>query len=427
MRKFEINSLENKESELRVLHLLNISLPNLSGYSIRSHNILLHQKLFALSFSLTSPKSFPKKNLDIINNIIYFRYPPDMVNNFFFKYKIFEKLRISKLFDIFYFSCSKIPLIYLRKIVEVQKPDIIHGHSTAKFAKFGEKIARKTKIPFIYEVRGFVEDTLVEQGFIRKNSLKYLIKRRQENNLMKKANLIVTLGKYMKIDLVKRGFDEKKIFIVSNAVDTNLLYPIKPNVDLKKKFGLHNKLIIGYVGSIRRIEGLETLFKAVKILRQNIKNLHVMIIGKYTTKYFRDLKILIKELQIEKNISFSGLVPNNKIQDYYSILDIIVIPRIDSRVTRLVTPLKPLEAMAMGKVLITSDLPALKELVKPNISGDNFKVGNPHDLANILYKYLSDSDLRYRLGLSARKYVENYYDWRIIIKKYLSLYERLLN
>jgi len=412
---------------LKILHLLNISLPDFSGYSIRSHNILLYQRKFVIPFALTSPASFQKINPDIINKVIYIRYPPDKVFNFFSKPKLFNKFRISKLFDITYHSILKIPLIYLRKVVEVQKPDIIHGHSTAKFAKYGEKIARKKKIPFIYEIRGFVEDTLVEQGFIRKNSRKYLRRRKQENLLMKRADLVITLGEAMKKDIIRRGIDEKKIFLVSNAVNTKLLSPMKPNLTLKKSLGLEEKLIIGYVGSIRKIEGLEILFRAVKLLEQKIKNLYVIIVGKYTTKYFRELKFLAKELGIENNISFIGEIPNNEIHNYYSILDIIIIPRINSRVTRLVTPLKPLEAMAMGKVLITSDLPALKEMVKPNVSGDLFETENPANLSDKIYKYLSDSELRERLGKSARDFVIKNYDWNMIIKKYYIIYENLLN
>ncbi len=423
----ERNSDIHNTFKSKILHLLATSLPDLSGYSIRSHNILLYQKKFVNPFALTSPTCFQKKLPDIINNIIYFRYPPDKVFNFFSKPEIFNKLRITKLFEIIYFSLLKLPLIYLQRFIEIQNPDIIHGHSTAKFAKYGEKIARKKKIPFIYEIRGFVEDTLVEQGFIRKNSRKYLRRRKQENLLMKRADLVITLGEAMKKDIIRRGIDEKKIFLVSNAVNTKLLSPMKPNLTLKKTLGLEEKLIIGYVGSIRKIEGLEILFRAAKLLEQKIKNLYVVIVGKYTTKYFRELKFLAKELGIENNISFIGEIPNDEIHNYYSIFDIVIIPRINSRVTRLVTPLKPLEAMAMGKLLITSDLPALKEMVKPYVSGDLFETENPVNLSDKIYKYISDSELRENLGKSARDFVIKNYDWDIIIKHYHIIYENLLN
>ncbi|MFW9880212.1 MAG: glycosyltransferase family 4 protein [Candidatus Thorarchaeota archaeon] len=416
----------NKSLKPKILHLLDASLPNLSGYSIRSHNILLYQNKYVLSFALTSPSFRQKKIPDIIENIIYFRYPPNKVYNFFFKFKILNKLKISKIFEMVYYSILKIPLIYLKKAVDVLKPNIIHGHSTAKFAKFGEKIARKKKIPFIYEVRGFVEDTLVEQGFIRHNSYKYLKRRVQENSLMNRAKIVITLGKAMRYDLIKRGIDREKIFIVPNGVNTNNLSPMKPDLTLKKNLGLHGKVVIGYVGSIRKIEGLETLFKAVKIVKQKIENIHAIVVGKYTPKYFRELRILIRKLGIEQDIFFTGEIPNSEIPKYYSIIDILIISRINSRVTSLVTPLKPLEAMAMGKVLLTSDLPALKEMVKPKISGDLFKTEDPIDLADKILLYITRSEKRNKLEKKARDYVKNYYDWKTISKKYKILYESLL-
>lgn len=318
-------------------------------------------------------------------------------------------------------------MIYLRKIVNSYNPQIIQGHSTEKFAKFGYYLAKEKKIPFIYDVHGFNEDSLVGQGILKKNSRGYLKKKEKETNLMKKADAVVAIGRNMKEDLISRGIDEKKIIIVDNGVDTNLLKPISPDIRLKQKLGISDKKIIGYVGNVRRIEGLDILFKAMNILKKKINNIFLLIVGNYNHDYYNYLKILADKLEINKNIKFIGPVPYSEVYRYYSIIDVNVIPRINIRVNRLVTPLKPLDVMAMSKVVIASDLPALRELIKPKISGDLFEAGNYEKLADCLLYYLSNSDKREDLGKRAREYVKRKFDWSIIIKDYLILYKKLLS
>ncbi len=125
-------------------------------------------------------------------------------------------------------------------------------------------------------------------------------------------------------------------------------------------------------------------------------------------------------------IKFIGHIQFKDILSYYSILDIVVIPRINARVCNIVTPLKELEAMAMEKVVITSDLPALREMVKPGISGDVFEPDNHIELANKILKYISNTSLSERIGRSARIFVKENHDWDIIVDKYRVLYEKLI-
>lgn len=422
-----INSDKYKNLKPNILHILNISLPNISGYSIRSHFILKHQKNFVHPFALTHPEIFRKKEPDIIENIIYFRFPPDLGYTLFFKPRIFQRLKVANFYKWFYYHLLKTSQIYLQKLVKTQKIELIHAHSIGDFSKYVEKIAKNYKLPYIYEVRGFLEDTRVGLGILKEKSRSYMKRQKKITSLIKKADLIITLGKSMKEELINQGIREDLIKIVPNGVDTISLCPKPPNINLKQKLGINKKYIIGYIGSVRRIEGIEVLIKAMKILiRKNI-SVHLLIIGIYNLSYYKELKKISKKLGIEKDISFIGSVPHSKIREYYSFIDIIVIPRKNIRVNRLVTPLKPLEGMAMGKVVLTSDLPALRELVKPNISGDLFESGNYVGLANKLIYYISNPEARDNLGKKAREFVEKNFTWSTIIKKYISIYNQLLN
>jgi len=397
--------------KLNILHLLSTSLPKLSGYAIRSHNILKFQQTRFNPYALTAPISFHTNKIDVIDGIKYYRYPFNPGIKLFAKPKISKQLRIDKLYNYFYHSLFKKPVKFLRTVATHLDVNVIHGHSTEQFAKYGEIVAKERKIPFIYEIRGFLEDTHVGLGTIQHASREYNIRREKETSLMRKANLVVTLGEAMRNDIIKRGIDKRKIKIIPNGVNTEILKPKSVNMGLKKDLGLERKKIVGYIGSVRRIEGIEYLLKAVSLIQNKEENIFLLIVGPYDPIYYNELKRFIVKLGITNRVIFTGTIPNSYISQYYSIIDIIVIPRKNLRVNRLVTPLKPLEAMAMERVLLTSDLPALKEMV---------------NLADKILKYLKDSHVREQLGKKARIFVKKNFEWRNLIKNYFEVYERII-
>ncbi len=418
--------IENKFKP-KILHLLAISRPDLSGYSIRSHDILKFQKNYYQIYALTEPVYIKKRYPDIIENIPYLRYPPNKGSNIFFNPKIKKLVKKAKFYNSYYNLIFKNALFYLEKIFNSYKPDIIHVHASNFYGHYVSKLIKKIKIPFVFEVRGLIEDTHVGLGILREGSFQYRKSQEIRKRIIKNADVIVTLGNSMKSELIRQGINADKIKIVPNGVNIKKLHPKSPNLSIKEKLGIKNEKLLGYIGSIRRIEGIEVLLKALKIVKKEINNILLLLVGPGDPIYINELKDLAKKFNLHNNIKFIGAVPNSEIEDYYSILDICIIPRLNLRVNQLVTPLKPLEVMAMGKTLIVSNLPALRELVKPGISGDLFQVENVEDLVNKIKKYLFDQNIMDRLGKSAREYVKENYDWRKVITKYNSLYEKLFN
>jgi len=413
------------ESKPKVLHLIKFSLPYLSGYSIRSHFILSTQIKIAHPYVLTSPYYKRKNNIEIIDGVCYIHYPRNYFTDLLYNSRVSKLFKISRLYDKIYYSTLRIPEGLIQTILKRKNIDIIHGHSPEKFANLGERVAHENNIPFIYEVRGFYEETKVGRGVLTKKDPKYMKIKLCETMLMRKADAIVTLGEMMKKEIIHRGIDRNKIFITPNAVDTNFFKPMNPNINLKKKLNLLNKTLIGYIGNIRRIEGIEILVEALKEVRKEF-DIELLLVGNCRRTYRLDLEKLSEKLGLSDFIHFINPIPINEIINYYSIMELIVIPRINTRVTRLVTPLKPLEAMAMSKVTITSDLPALLELVIPGTSGDIFKAGDPNDLAEKLMYYLSDQEKMDALGKSSRKFVEENFSWSSVIENYRILYNKLL-
>lgn len=422
--------LLKEKLEVKVLHSLSSSLPHIAGYTIRSHQILFHLKKYIKPLAIVDRiRKDEDKNPNIIEDIPYFNLPSFPLSNEIEECYFTNALRIPNLYKSIY---NKIFLpsqstTFISNLVKIHEIDLIHGHSPAKFSKYAYKVAKKNGIPFIYEVRGFIEDTKVGLRKWNKNSKAYTKRKQEETELMKKADAIVTLGNAMKNDIISRGITSEKIFIVPNGVNINKFKPVDENQKLKKKLGLKKNHVIGYIGSIRRIEGIEVLIKSFYYLTEKIENVKLLIVGPVRPDiYLERLKNFCEKLEITKDVIFTGKVPYEQINNYYSIIDIFVIPRLNLRVNRLVTPLKPLEVMAMGKVLIASDLPALRELIKPGVSGILFEPENSKKLAKKLETCIDDEQKHKNLQKTSREYVINTFSWSKIVKRYLTIYDNLI-
>lgn len=411
---------------MKVLHLVSSSLPKISGYSIRTHNILKFQNKAINAFALTDLNAYYKSPYEIIDNVIYFQYPKDIGYKILSRSKFLNRRVVKKLYYRFNTLLLKRQIALLRRLVKRYNIDLIHAHSVIDFGKIGLKVAREFQIPFIFEIRGFMEYTYVALRTFEKNSRNFYKIQRKRTKLAKNSDLIITLGKNMKKELMRLNSSNKKIKIIPNGIDTSKLKPIPTNNNLKDKLGLNGKLVLGYIGSIRPIEGIEILIKSIKILNEEGYKLNLLLVGKTLKSYFHKLANLSESLKILDQIKYVGPVSHEIIKNYYSIVDIIIIPRLDKKVNRIVTPLKPLEAMSMEKLVLTSKLPALCELVKPKISGDLFEPNNVEALADKIKYYINNSNEIIQIGRSARKYVIENFDWKKITEKYLRIYENLL-
>ena len=128
---------------------------------------------------------------------------------------------------------------------------------------------------------------------------------------------------------------------------------------------------------------------------------------------------------LQQGAILTGRVPHDTVRNYYSLIDIFVVPRTGHRVSRLVTPLKPYEALSMERAVLVSDLPALREVVIPGETGLTFRPEDPLDLADRIRDLLDDPGLRQRLGRQGREWVLSERTWAANGQRYRALYERL--
>ena len=406
---------------IKVLHALEHSVPKLAGYTIRSKYIVDNQKKAGLEpVVITSPlqEKTDRSLLDfeIIDGIRYYRTG------------IYNKLDFDQSLPVRLCRRYQYAAAYkdaIKKICEIEKPDIIQAHSSYLNGNRANKVGRLKNLPTIYEVRGLWGDTAVANGKIGPHSWKYKFINYMDLNAIREANGAVVISNLLKEDLIEKGISPEKITIVPNGIDTALFVMQEKNHQLIEKYRLQDKLVLGFIGSVRKIEGLELLIKILPRLLKNRNEIRVLIVG--GGEEVSELKKLCKELGVIDKVIFSGQVPHEDILKYYALIDIFIYPRIDSKVNQRVTPLKPLEAMAMEKVVIASDVGGLAELIKNNDTGLLFKVGNGDDLLAKTRKLIDTPSFMEGLCENARKWVVEERSWEKVIRIYLDLYQKMLS
>lgn len=392
---------------MKILHVLDTSLPLISGYATRAHYIIRNQKNEGHEpVVITSPKQMSGDDVERIDSVRYYRTAFDK-KIIHYPLPLMEEMRIVS-------SVSK----KIIEVIEKEKIDIIHVHSPSLLGLAALKARGGLKIKIIYEIRAFWEDAAVASSKYSKTSLKYKIVRLLETYLCKKVDGVVTISEGMKHDLIKRGIRREKISIVPNGVDFSNFSIQNKNVDLLQRLNLTNKFIFGYIGTFFSFEGIEDLIEVMYQVGLEHDNVAFVLVGGGERE--TEIANLIKE----KNVPFLlyiGKVPHGAVLSYYSIMDAMVFPRKSERVTELTTPLKPLEAMALEKPVICSAVGGLVELVGQE-NGLFFPPGDMCALKACCVQFLNNGKLREDLAKKGRAYVELDRQWPDIVKKYKSVY-----
>lgn len=242
---------------------------------------------------------------------------------------------------------------------------------------------------------------------------------------MREADAVITIADAMRAEMIRRGIPEERIYVVPNAVDTNRFRPREPRPELVERLGLKDRFVLGYVSNLGQREGIIDLLRAVSLLRSRGLNVSCLVVG--NGPVMPRLVRWKQLLELQDGVVLTGHVPNAEIEDYYALIDLFVVPRIDDYASRFVTPLKPLEAMAMGLPLIASDLPALRELVAPDRRGRLFKPGDPVDMADVVEILIHDLDTRTRLAEAGLAWVRSERTVESNVERYRRVLEPLID
>ncbi|MFH0824093.1 MAG: glycosyltransferase family 4 protein, partial [Pseudomonadota bacterium] len=317
-------------------------------------------------------------------------------------------------------------LLMLKMALDVArkyKPRIVHAHSPFTCGLVADATAAIRGIPAVYEVRGIWEGSHASRRGVDESTLRYKGVRFLENLALRHADFCCVIGTALEHELRLRGVPADKIRIFPNGVDTRSFFPAAPPSVLIDRLGLAGKTAIGYIGSFFQFEGLDIMVAAMGALAPDFPDLRLLLVG--DGELMPRLRELAAELNIEERVIFTGRIPHAAVADYYRACDFLVLPRRDSNETRLVTPLKPMEIMAMEKAVVASDISGHREMVEDGMNGLMFKSEDPVDLADKCRKLLTDATLREELGRRARTWVLANRDWRVLVDRYLDLYAAL--
>ena len=310
------------------------------------------------------------------------------------------------------------------EILKGNPVDIIHAHSPALNGLAAVDVGEKLGIPVLYEIRAFWEDAAVSHGSCKEGDLRYNLTKKLETHVVRRADAVTTICNGLKQDLISRGVAEDKITIIPNAVDiTKFSGPNNPDPALQEKLGLNGKITLGFIGSFYDYEGLDILVDAFpKILAEKPEARLLMVGGGQEADH---LKQQVQRLGLSDHVIFTGRVPHDQVENYYNLVDIFVYPRKKMRLTDLVTPLKPLEAMAQHKLVAASDIGGHNELIEDGVTGTLFRPDDPDDLARTILSMLDNRNSWPEMIAAGRRYVEEVRNWKNSVANYPAVFERL--
>ena len=402
---------------MKVLHVLERSAPELVGYTIRGRYIVGHQKKLDLNpVVVTSPffKGADGQRVDEIDGVRYYRSNhvprPDKASQGQFGAYWARMNMLRRYRD------------YVTSVARQERVDIIHAHSSYTNGLAAKYAAERLGLPFIYELRTlWGESAVVEDGW-SPNSLKYRMVWRFELGVMQRANLVVAISRGIRDAIVQRGIDPAKVAIVPNGVDTSVFVPRQPDRELATSLGLADCFVVGFIGSLRRLEGLAEFIGAFKDVHSREPRARLLIVGEGPER--PRLMDAAKAAGLADVVKFTGLVPHDQILQYYSIMDVLAYPRIDARINQTVTPLKPLEAMAMGRVCLGSDVGGLRELIDDGVTGMLFSAGDTRQMSEKVLQLARDRQLWERLARQGQETVRAEREWTTIATRYEEIYRR---
>lgn len=398
---------------MKVLHVLEYSRPNISGYSLRSEAIIRHQRLLGVdTVQLTSQRYSEFSELvEQVDGICYQR--TERSNS-----------PLSRIPFLNYFHYINHLAKRIEQLVLQEKPDLIQAHSPMFNALAAHKVGKKYSIPVAYEVRALWEDAAVDTGKTTEGSLKYRLIKYIEQSAFNKVDAISCICSGLRNDLLKRGITANKVFITPNAVDIARFQLLtSADTELQQALGLQGKKVLAFIGSFFKYEGLETAINAMAILTKIRPDIHLLLVGGGNEQ--TALRAQTQRLGLTDHVTFVERVPFEQVSRYYSIADAVIFPRESIRLTELVTPLKPMEAMAQGKVVFASDIGGHRELIKHKETGILFKADSADALAESVLRYIDDSALLSQLIVQGLAFVRDERNWLNTAKAYLPIYRSL--
>lgn len=392
---------------MRILHIFDHSLPLHSGYTFRSAAILREQRALGWeTVHLTTPKQGESAaDFEDVEGLRFHRTPAPHGSG------LVAQMRL---------TAARIDTL-----VDQLGPDLIHAHSPVLNALPSLWVGRRRKLPVVYEMRASWEDAAVDHGTTTEGSLRYRVSRALETFALRRADQVTTICEGLRNDILVRGVADAKITVIPNAVDAEAFqFGAEADPALRAELGLDGCTVLGFAGSFYGYEGLNLLIAALAQLVGRYPDIRLLLVGGGVQE--SALRQQAQTLGVAERVIFTGRVPHQRVQKYYELIDVLAYPRLPIRLTELVTPLKPLEAMAQGRMFVASDVGGHRELVRQGETGFLFKAGSVDALADTISELLQHRERWDQVRRQARDFVERERTWANSVSRYREVYRRAL-
>jgi PEP-CTERM/exosortase A-associated glycosyltransferase len=399
---------------MRILHILDHSLPLHSGYTFRTRAILKAQQALGLEVACVTGARHALEDAVVegawdTHDGLRFHRGGGVPAGF----PVLSEIREVRAFTR-----------AILRAAEEFRPDVLHAHSPVLTALAARSAAKRLGLPLVYEIRAFWEDAAVGNGTGREGSAKYRVTKAIETWAVNRADAVAVICEGLRGDLIARGVPADKIMVSPNGVDLGLFGdPPPPDAALRATLGLDGAEVIGFIGSLYDYEGIDDLIAAMPALVAQRPDAHLLLVGGGPRA--DALKAQAESSSAANRIHFVGRVPHSEVERYYSLIDILCYPRKKMRLTDLVTPLKPLEAMAQRRLVAASDIGGHRELIRDGETGTLFAPDDPAAIAVSLAALLADRGSWDQRREAGRRFVEQERDWASNAKRYLPVYQRV--
>jgi glycosyltransferase involved in cell wall biosynthesis/tetratricopeptide (TPR) repeat protein len=378
----------------RTLSVLESSLPHAtSGYTHRSRTLIAAQRAVGLDPVVATRLGFPASRrgraaaVETVDGVVHHRAALDGVIRY-------TAVPLDRQLEL--------GTEWIAGLARGCRPELLIAGTPHYNGLVALAVGGALKLPVIYDVRGFPEMTwAVRSG----GSDAEIFDRRRaaETRCMREATVVTTLSETMRKHIVSRGVEGDRVHVLPHAVDVDALVPVAPDESLADQVDLRGRTVVGYVSSLVSYEGVETLLEAIALARLEDPSVAGLIVG--DGPLLPVLEARARSLGIETEVRLTGRVPFQEALRMYSLIDIFVCPRSGLDVCRYVTPLKPFEAMAMGRCMVVSDLPALREAIGGGACGETVPPDDAPALAQILAELAGDPGRRLALAAAGREHV----------------------
>jgi PEP-CTERM/exosortase A-associated glycosyltransferase len=394
---------------MHILHVLDHSLPTQSGYVYRTMGILAAQRALGWETSqLTTPKQLSIGKTEIIDGWEFYRTPPWP--------KPWCRLPLLQ-----HLAIADATKRRLRELIPALKPDILHAHSPVLNALATISAGRALDVPVVYEVRALWEDAAASHGTANAGGPRYLVTRALETWALRHAQAVVTISDGLREEIISRGLPASKVTVVPNAVDPTTFRPAGAADPLiANRLGTTNRTTIGFAGSFYAYEGLDLLLDVLPTVIAAVPDLLVLLIGGGPCR--EQLQAKAAKLQLDAHVRFVDWVPQAELPLHYDLMDLLIYPRRSMRLTELVTPLKPLEAMAQQRIVLASDVGGHKELIEDGLTGYLFKADSQESLCHRLVQALRERDKWPRIQQRGCQFIAEQRNWASVVARYEPVY-----